>query len=211
MPSGGANSSLDETFASALPIHKHEGHMRASIQSIIMIVVGFGFLLLPTGRLETAALHDSPFQFTGDGQLAIHDVQTGERIAIVYRDDEGRYDDAALEAIDHTLRCHGAGKTHPISLKLIELIDHMQDHFDVPNVRVVSGYRSPEHNARLRRRLRRVAHDSHHIRGMAMDIRFDGVGKRTLGKYARALRAGGVGVYRRSTFVHIDVGPVRSW
>jgi uncharacterized protein YcbK (DUF882 family) len=32
-----------------------------------------------------------------------------------------------------------------------------------------------------------------------------------LARTARALGAGGVGVYRSSSFIHVDTGPVRTW
>ncbi len=170
-----------------------------------------GLLLLPAERLETAVQHESLFRVGGDGQLVLSDPRTQERIAVVYRDRQGSYDDAALAAIDRTLRCHGRDEVFPISLKLIELVDHLQDHFGAEEIRVISGYRSPEYNAQLRRRSRRVAHDSLHMKGMAMDIRMPGVSKFKIGRYAREIAIGGVGVYPRSGFVHVDVGPVRTW
>ena len=98
-----------------------------------------------------------------------------------------------------------------MSLKLIELVDNIQDHFKVPQIRVISGYRSPEYNAKLRRRSRRVAKQSMHMRGRAMDIKIPGVNNRTLRNYAASLEAGGVGYYGRRAFVHVDSGPVRTW
>ncbi|MBT3181538.1 MAG: YcbK family protein [Deltaproteobacteria bacterium] len=173
---------------------------------VFLIVVSF-----PASRLETAINHGSPFRFTGDGKINLIDTHTFERLVIVYRDKDGFYDDLTLRAVNHTLRCHGKSEKYPISLKLIELIDHLQDNFGVEEVQVISGYRSPEYNAALTRRSGRVAHNSLHMRGLAMDIRMPGVDKHKLGQYARSLRTGGVGVYGGSGFVHVDVGPVRSW
>ena len=160
---------------------------------------------------ETASNHPGIFRLTGDGRIDIVDVETGENLSIVYRDSAGRYDVSTIAAVDRVLRCHGAGEMYPMSLKLIEFVDHLQDRFGAAKVRVVSGYRSPEYNAALKRKLGRVAHASLHMRGMAMDIQLPGVGKEELGRYARALGAGGVGVYASSGFVHVDAGEVRSW
>ncbi len=168
-------------------------------------------MLLFASRLETAALHQSTFGITGDGRIAFVDTHNGERVSVVYRDGNGRYDDSALAAIHHVLRCHGEGEQFPISLKLIEFVDHVQDNFGGGDLKIISGYRSPKYNAWLRRRSRRVAHDSLHMRGMAMDIRMDSVNKNKLGRFVRELHAGGVGVYPRSNFVHVDVGPSRVW
>ena len=185
--------------------------MRAISTLILALATAFTVLTVSSPQLESSIGYHSPFRHTGDGKITLVDTHTGERLAIVYRDARGRYHDAALTAVNHTLRCHGDGLKIPISLKLVELIDNIQDHFGAEEVRVVSGYRSHEHNAALRRRSKRVAHNSLHIQGLAMDIRMSGVSKVALAKYARSLKAGGVGLYRRSNFIHIDVGPVRNW
>jgi len=175
--------------------------------------LAFVFLvLIPESRLETAIHHPSAFKFTGDGHIEMLDIHRNELLNIVYRDKHGLYNDAVLDAINHTLRCHDLnGTKHPISLKLLELIDHIQDHFHARIIQVISGYRSPEYNANLHRRSKRVAQHSLHMSGLAMDIRLAGVPTAKLGRYARSLRAGGVGVYPNSSFVHVDVGPVRTW
>ncbi|MDF1721839.1 MAG: DUF882 domain-containing protein [Minwuia sp.] len=72
-------------------------------------------------------------------------------------------------------------------------------------------YRSPTSNAALRKPGSGVAKKSYHMRGMAADIRVPGVDLQTLHRAARNARAGCVGKYTRSNFVHFDVGPVRYW
>ncbi len=47
--------------------------------------------------------------------------------------------------------------------------------------------------------------------GMAIDIRMADVDLANLHRAALGLAAGGVGYYPSSDFVHVDVGPVRSW
>ncbi|HPQ81631.1 MAG TPA: DUF882 domain-containing protein, partial [bacterium] len=114
--------------------------------SYIVAALACLFIMAYTApNLESSALHDGAFRLTGDGAISILDVHTGEELSIVYRDGEGRYDPASLEAVDRLLRCHGDGTEHPISLKLIELVDHIQDKFDAERVLVVSGYRSPDY------------------------------------------------------------------
>lgn len=185
--------------------------MRARTTLFLITMAVVFIWRLPVAELAVVESSASPFHYTGDGQLFITDSQTSESISILYRTPNGYYEDAALEAIDHTLRCHGKGEKFPISLKLIELIDHIQDYFRVNTAMVVSGYRSPEYNAALRKRQRNVAHDSLHMQGLAMDIQFPGITKKELASYARSLKIGGVGDYARSNFVHIDVGPIRNW
>ncbi len=56
-----------------------------------------------------------------------------------------------------------------------------------------------------------VAHNSLHMRGKAVDIRIPGQNPKLVGRAAKSLRAGGVGIYPSSNFVHIDTGRVRYW
>ncbi|MFA5812416.1 MAG: DUF882 domain-containing protein [bacterium] len=185
--------------------------MRARTAFILLAVATVLLWRAPAKQLSAAVGGESPFRYTGDGSLVVADPSTGESVSIMYRTSDGLYEDAALDAIDHTLRCHGKGEEFPISLKLIELVDNIQDHFGARKAMVVSGYRSPEYNAALKRKLSRVAHNSLHMQGLAMDIQLPGVTKARLTAYARSLKAGGVGDYTGSNFVHIDVGPVRNW
>ena len=185
--------------------------IKASILKMVIGVIVFAAFLAPTKALETAIEHSSPFRLSGDGRLALIDMHTGERLSIIYRSADGRYDDVALSAIDNVLRCHGKSEKYPISQKLVELVDYLEDSFGAKEVRVVSGYRSPEYNENLRRQISRVAHDSLHMQGLAMDIQLEGISKEKLGKLARALRSGGVGVYSSSDYVHVDAGPIRDW
>ena len=76
---------------------------------------------------------------------------------------------------------------------------------------VISCYRSPKTNAKLRAAGRAVAENSLHMRGKAMDVRLPGVPLGDLHRAAVALKAGGVGYYSGPSFVHVDVGRVRYW
>lgn len=76
---------------------------------------------------------------------------------------------------------------------------------------VISGYRTKKTNDALRRKSRGVAKNSYHIRGMAADLRMEGVSVAQIEKAGKLLASGGVGIYTRSNFVHLDSGPVRNW
>lgn len=76
---------------------------------------------------------------------------------------------------------------------------------------VISGYRSPKTNAKLRADGRGVAKKSLHMQGKAIDIRLPGCELATLRDAAISLKAGGVGYYAKSDFIHVDTGRVRYW
>jgi uncharacterized protein YcbK (DUF882 family) len=63
----------------------------------------------------------------------------------------------------------------------------------------------------LHARSGQVAAHSLHMDGMAIDVRMEGVALDHLHKAALDLKAGGVGLYPTSDFVHMDVGRVRRW
>jgi len=72
---------------------------------------------------------------------------------------------------------------------------------------ITSAYRSPEYNACLAKRTRGVAKNSDHMKGLAFDVRWAGWPNK-LDLFIEIARAngftGGVGIYRKSSFVHID-------
>ena len=73
---------------------------------------------------------------------------------------------------------------------------------------MISGYRTPQdqpHAARAR-----PSH-SYHIKAMAADVRLKSRSVKQISGAAFACNGGGVGIYSRSNFVHMDCGPVRSW
>ncbi|BCL69409.1 hypothetical protein TUMSATVNIG1_13570 [Vibrio nigripulchritudo] len=78
-------------------------------------------------------------------------------------------------------------------------------------VQIISGYRSPATNKALRAKSKAVAKKSYHMLGKAIDFRLDGVKLSEVKKAALSLKAGGVGYYPKSNFIHIDTGPVRNW
>jgi uncharacterized protein YcbK (DUF882 family) len=49
------------------------------------------------------------------------------------------------------------------------------------------------------------------MQGKAIDIRVTGCKLKRLREQAVALKAGGVGYYPKSNFIHVDTGRVRYW
>jgi len=99
-----------------------------------------------------------------------------------------------------------------IDVKLVNLLYDIKQHLGYDKqFNIVSGYRSPHTNAELRKTHEGVAKNSFHIKGKAVDIYVPNVSIRKLRDVALGMKRGGVGYYPSSHFVHVDVGPVRSW
>jgi uncharacterized protein YcbK (DUF882 family) len=143
--------------------------------------------------------------------LALEHTHTGERLGVLYAVGD-RFVPAALDALAHLLRDHRTGEKHPIDPALFDQLHALQSITRSGEAfRVISGYRSPHTNTMLRSRSSGVAKASLHLEGRAIDVRLPGVALADLRDAARSLRAGGVGYYPESDFVHVDTGRVRSW
>jgi uncharacterized protein YcbK (DUF882 family) len=143
--------------------------------------------------------------------VALHNMHTGETVRTVYFAN-GRYVRGGLRTIDHVLRDWRTGEIIEMDPKVVDILYLLQRELDPDGpLEVVCGYRSPATNAMLRRRSRAVARHSLHMRGMAVDFRLPNQPVRVLHEAAVGLKAGGVGYYPRSGFVHVDCGPVRYW
>ena len=143
--------------------------------------------------------------------LSLYCVHTGERLKVDYFVD-GRYEPEALEAIDHLLRDYHNDETCQFDPRVLnQLFDLRRALGSSEPFHVLSGYRSPETNENYRRMSERVAEHSYHMTGQAIDVQLPGRDIRQLRNVAVAMRAGGVGYYPGSGFLHLDSGPVRRW
>ncbi|WP_102869985.1 YcbK family protein [Phaeobacter inhibens] len=137
--------------------------------------------------------------------------RTGERIDMVYWID-GKYIKDAVKEVNHFMRDWRNDQVKDIDLRTIDIMAASHNLLDVNEpYMMLSGYRSPKTNAMLRSRSRGVAKNSLHMRGQAADLRLSSRSVSQMAKAAQACRAGGVGKYNRSNFVHMDCGVVRSW
>jgi uncharacterized protein YcbK (DUF882 family) len=143
--------------------------------------------------------------------LRIRRVQTGESFEGVYWRD-GRYDRDALRRLDVILRDPSMDETTPMDPRLFDVLHTIARHLDSDeHYEVISGYRAPETNAARARQSRRVSRVSLHMSGMAADVRLPGRQAIGIARAAADLQIGGVGLYRRDGFVHLDCGPARRW
>jgi uncharacterized protein YcbK (DUF882 family) len=141
----------------------------------------------------------------------IHNLHTGDTLDAVYWK-SGRYVPDALAEAMRVMRDWRDGEEHVIDPRLFDVLHALQTKVEANRpVQLLSGYRSPATNAMLHAESGQVAAHSQHLLGKASDIRIDGVELASLYRAALSLKAGGVGFYPRSDFVHVDVGPVRQW
>ena len=166
-----------------------------------------GGFLVAGGQAQAAA----PRNLLPERRLAIVHPHAGEGFSGIYYAD-GRYLPEQMARIRRILRDQNDGAMPELDARLVDLMARMQRTLGSSEpLQIVSGYRSPATNARARRRDGRVARNSFHMHGQAVDIRVRGHSLSQLRRAALSLKAGGVGTYPSRDFLHIDVGPVRSW
>jgi uncharacterized protein YcbK (DUF882 family) len=142
--------------------------------------------------------------------LAFHHTHTGERLRVVYYAVGGYLADA-LDSVNRLLRDFRTGEQHSIDPRLLDALCALRAACGGGTFEIISGYRSPQTNAMLRRASTGVAEGSLHTTGRAIDVRLVGTPTARLRDAAIALGHGGVGYYPGSDFVHLDTGRVRTW
>ncbi|WP_240756698.1 DUF882 domain-containing protein [Roseicella aquatilis] len=144
-------------------------------------------------------------------RLRIHRLATEEAFEGVYWRD-GRYDREALRQLDWVLRDPSRGEATPMDPRLFDVLYAVAEEMEAgEGYQVISGYRAPETNAARARESRRVSRASLHMSGMAADVRLVGRDSLGMARLAAEMQMGGVGLYRRDGFVHLDCGPARRW
>lgn len=144
-------------------------------------------------------------------KLSLANPHTGEAFDDIYWA-KGDYLPDALAQLDRLLRDFHNDKIVPIDPTLIDTLAKLRYRLTLAEpIQIMSGYRSPETNAAVRRHNHNAARNSYHMQGMAVDISVPRLSLRKLRRAAIEMRAGGVGTYPGGQFIHLDVGPVRTW
>jgi uncharacterized protein YcbK (DUF882 family) len=142
--------------------------------------------------------------------LTFFHTHTEECLRIMHT--PGHCSNSVQKKIKTFLRDFRTGDVHPIDPKLLDIICRIQaETASRGTIEIISGYRSPQTNNFLCHKSSDVAQKSLHMKGQAVDIRITDLRTRQLHKTATALRAGGVGYYAKSDFVHLDTGRFRTW
>jgi uncharacterized protein YcbK (DUF882 family) len=145
--------------------------------------------------------------------IVLSSNHTNESDSFTYMVD-GVYDKATLDKLNWFLRDWRLNEPTKMDPKLFDIVweVYRESGSKLP-IDVLSGYRSPQTNAMLRRRSRQVAKYSQHMEGKAMDAHFQDVDPATIRDIAMRMQAGGVGFYPSgyTPWIHIDSGDVRYW
>ena len=125
---------------------------------------------------------------------------------------DGRYQREALEQLNWVFRDLSRDEVTPMDPRLFDVMHSIAERLDTrEGFDVISGYRAPETNAANAARSRRVSTVSLHMSGMAGDMRIPGRESLGMARLAAEMGLGGVGLYRRDGFVHLDCGQARRW
>ncbi|MCG7492208.1 DUF882 domain-containing protein [Thalassobius sp. Cn5-15] len=144
-------------------------------------------------------------------RIRMYSGRTGENLDMIYWI-EGDYIKDALKEVNHFMRDWRTNDVINIDRRNIDIMAAAHNLMDVNEpYMLLSGYRSPRTNAMLRSKSGGVAKNSLHMKGQAADLRLQSRSVAQMAKAAAVCRAGGVGRYSRSNFVHMDCGTVRTW
>ena len=165
------------------------------------------FIVLAGSAVPVCA-QNSPAEY----RLRLYHTHSQQHLDVVYRRG-AEYDSDALSKLDAFLRDSRTGDIHHYDPRVFDLLSDLtaaSGRADA-EIDIICGYRSPLSNEFLRTHTSGVAKNSLHMQAEAIDIRLPGVKTSQLRDIALGLGRGGVGYYRASDFIHVDVGRVRRW
>lgn len=195
------------TAEQAVPDSKHQAGTSSISRRGVLLGLGAVAAVAASGVMTPGEVLAAA---GGPRKLRLTNMNTGESFDNVYWRD-GHYVPDSLQKLNILLRDHRANEVHRIDPELFDLLASMGQRLNAPSFQIISAYRAPRTNAMRATENRGVAKNSFHIQGMALDIRLPGRDLRGIYKTAVSLNQGGVGFYRRSGFVHVDTGPIRTW
>src|SRR5205823_803420 len=95
---------------------------------------------------------------SGRPELVLFSLNTNDRAELPAANERGGFLASALDRAATVLRDSRSGNEYPIEPRLLDVVYRIQTHFNAPEVRIISGYRTP---------WRRIS--SNHGKGRAVD------------------------------------------
>lgn len=136
----------------------------------------------------------APLDGSGRPMLTLQALNMPDHVTIAASTDHGGFSAEDLDRAAHVLRDPRTGDEHPIDRRLLDVVYRVATHFGAPEVRIISGYRTPRNGT-----------PSNHGKGRAIDLVIPGTKDEDVAKFAREQGFAGVGVYPTSGFIHLDV------
>ena len=119
--------------------------------------------------------------------LSLFNTHTGEHLKKIVYWQKGLYLEGSIEEISYILRDHRTDEVHTFDPRTLDLLTGISRKVGANRpFEIISGYRSPETNRELRATSRKVAKNSYHMKGMAVDLRLPGVPLKSLRRAALA-------------------------
>lgn len=158
----------------------------AAKRSAGVVAASRGWHAAPPGKT-------APVDERGRAMLVLQGLNIPDRVVLHPRGDRGGFSAEDLDRAAHAMR-DSSGNEHPVDPRLLDMVYRLQAHFKAPEIRIISGYRTP-----------RGPSVSNHGKGRAMDLVVPGASDDDVAKFARDEGFAGVGIYPVSGFVHVDV------
>ncbi|MCX5811239.1 MAG: DUF882 domain-containing protein [Proteobacteria bacterium] len=147
----------------------------------------------------------------GDGKISIRNEHNGREAKVNLFDPGGMLNEKALNEIDTVFNFPDNRKGEHVSLRLLFLLDYFSDMIAPGKmIHLISGYRNPTYNQKLKESGGNVASTSTHMDGMAIDFYLEGINGKVLWETVRKENCCGVGHYGGKS-VHLDSGKPRFW
>ena len=181
--------------------------LRGTAASLIAIAAALTAASLIPSSTESAIANGDTRSVTLSNQ---HTNESGSFTYMV----NGVYDSATLDKLNWFLRDWRLNEPTKMDPHLFDIVwEVYRESGSREPIDVLSGYRSPQTNAMLRRRSRQVAQYSQHMEGKAIDAHFTDVSTARIRDITMRMQSGGVGFYPTgmTPWVHIDSGSVRYW
>lgn len=146
-----------------------------------------------------------------DRCLTLHRPETKEVSTFCYWRKQTGIDVQGYRKANWILRDWQDGRQVVMDIHLLNTLYVMQRWLIIEGrsgeIHILSGYRTPGHNARLDG----AAKQSQHLNGKAVDLYIPAVSTKLLAAMSRIIGVGGVGIYPNKHYVHVDTGNVRTW
>ena len=144
--------------------------------------------------------------------VKFNNIHTGEVREIEYNN-QNQFTSADLADLDWLLRDWRENRVEKIDRRLISelrmILKRLNNSKEKLVVNIHSGFRTSKTNRYLRKQSRKVAANSFHLSGRAVDFTIEDFSVHHVLRKARQIVSGGLGNY--GTFIHLDTGPERTW